>query len=174
MVGWYKDKYPQIHVSVFIAFNAVVIGDVVIGKDSSIWFGSLVRGDTNHIRIGKLTNVQDYSILHVTHKEHPLIIGDEVTIAHKVIAHGCTIGSRCLIGMGAILMDGVVVGDESIIGAGGIVTPGTKIPPKSMVMGFPARVIRELDDREIGQIAHTARHYASLASWYKGEYEKWS
>ena len=170
MIGWYKGKYPKMAMNVFVAPNATVIGDVVIGEHSSIWFGSVVRGDVNYIRIGAYSNLQDNSVIHVTTAKYPTIIGDEVTMGHKVLVHGCVIGSRCLIGMGAILMDGVEIGDESLVAAGAVVTPGTKVPPRSLVRGFPARVVRELSDEEVAEIKRLAKHYAHLASWYLGEY----
>ncbi|RLD97885.1 MAG: gamma carbonic anhydrase family protein [Aquificota bacterium] len=155
---------------VFVALNATVIGDVVIGEGSSVWFGSVVRGDVNYIRIGSYTNLQDNSVIHVTTAKYPTIIGDQVTMGHRVLVHGCVIGSRCLIGMGAILMDGVEIGDESLVAAGAVVTPGTKVPPRSLVRGFPAKVMRELTDEEVAEIERLAKHYANLASWYLGEY----
>ncbi len=170
MICWFKDKYPQIAPSVFVAPNATVIGDVVVGEHSSIWFGTVVRGDVNHIRIGSHTSVQDNSVIHVTTAKYPTVIGDEVTLGHRVLIHGCIVGSRCLIGMGAILMDGVEIGDESLVAAGAVVTPGTRVPSRSLVRGFPARVVRELSDEEVAEIERLARHYANLASWYLGEY----
>lgn len=170
MVGWYKGKYPKMAMDVFVALNATVIGDVVIGEGSSVWFGSVVRGDVNYIRIGSYTNLQDNSVIHVTTAKYPTIIGDQVTMGHRVLVHGCVIGSRCLIGMGAILMDGVEIGDESLVAAGAVVTPGTKVPPRSLVRGFPAKVMRELTDEEVAEIERLAKHYANLASWYLGEY----
>ncbi|RLD96625.1 MAG: gamma carbonic anhydrase family protein [Aquificota bacterium] len=171
MIGWYKGKYPKISPSAFVAPNATVIGDVVIGKNSSVWFGSVVRGDVNYIRIGSFTNVQDNSVLHVTTEKFPLIIGDEVTMGHRVLVHGCVVGSRCLIGMGAILMDGVEIGDECLVAAGALIPPGTKVPHRSLVRGFPAKVVRELSDEEVEEIKRLAKHYANLASWYWSEYK---
>lgn len=170
MIGWYKGKYPRMAMNVFVAPNAAVIGDVVIGDHSSVWFGSVVRGDVNYIRIGSYTNLQDNSVIHVTTDKYPTIIGDEVTMGHRVLVHGCVIGSRCLIGMGSILMDGVEIGDESLVAAGAVVTPGTRVPPRSLVRGFPARVVRELSEEEVAEIKRLAKHYANLASWYLGEY----
>jgi len=171
VIGWYKGKYPKISPSAFVAPNATVIGDVVIGKNSSVWFGSVVRGDVNYIRIGSFTNVQDNSVLHVTTEKFPLIIGDEVTMGHRVLVHGCVVGSRCLIGMGAILMDGVEIGDECLVAAGALIPPGTKVPHRSLVRGFPAKVVRELSDEEVEEIKRLAKHYANLASWYWSEYK---
>ncbi len=170
MIGWFKNVYPKIASSVFVASNATVIGDVRIGDSSSIWFGSVVRGDVNYICMGSMTNLQDSSVVHVTTDKYPAIIGDEVTIGHRALIHGCVIGSRCLIGMGAILLDGVEVGNECLVAAGALVTPGTKVPPRSLVMGFPAKVVRELRGEEVKEIERLAHHYAHLADWYRSEY----
>ena len=122
----YKDKKPLIHNSVFLAENSVVIGDVEIGEDSSVWYGTVIRGDVNYIRIGKGTNIQDNSVVHVTHDTHPTIIGDYVTVGHRVILHGCKIGNYILVGMGAVVMDGVEIEDYVLVGAGALLTPGKK------------------------------------------------
>lgn len=159
MIHSFKKKKPQIDASVLVMESAQIVGDVTIGEESSVWFNAVIRGDVNHIRIGKYTNIQDGCVLHVARKTLPLIIGDEVTVGHNVTLHACTIGSQCLIGMGAIIMDGVEVGDNSIIGAGALVTPGTKIPPRSLVTGAPARVKRELSDEEIRGIRESAANY---------------
>ncbi len=159
MIFPYKEKQPEIDSSVFVAEGAHIIGDVVIGEESSVWFNAVIRGDVNHIRIGKHSNVQDGAILHVARKTHPLLVGDDVTIGHGVILHACTIGSRCLIGMGAIVMDGAEVGEDSIVGAGALVTSGTKIPPRSLALGSPARIQRELTDEEMRSIRESAANY---------------
>jgi len=159
MIFPYKEKQPEIDSSVFVAEGAHIIGDVVIGEESSVWFNAVIRGDVNHIRIGKHSNVQDGAILHVARKPNPLLVGDDVTIGHGVILHACTIGSRCLIGMGAIIMDGAEVGEDSIVGAGALVTSGTKIPPRSLALGSPARVQRELTDEEMRSIRESAANY---------------
>ena len=139
--------------------SAQIIGDVIIGEESSVWFNAVIRGDVNHIRIGKYTNIQDGCVLHVARRTLPLLIGDEVTVGHNVVLHACTIGSQCLIGMGAIVMDGADIGEQSIVGAGSLVTPGTKIPPRSLVLGSPARVKRELTEEEIRGIRESAANY---------------
>ncbi len=159
MIHPFKEKKPQIDASALIMESAQIIGDVVIGEESSVWFNAVIRGDVNHIRIGKYTNIQDGCVLHVARRTLPLIIGDEVTIGHNVILHACTIGSQCLIGMGAIVMDGADIGEQSIVGAGSLVTPGTKIPPRSLVVGSPARVKRELTEEEIRGIRESAANY---------------
>lgn len=143
---------PTIPDSCFIEDTAVVIGDVVLGEDCSVWFNAVIRGDVNHIRIGNRTNVQDLCMLHVTHDTHPLIIGNEVTIGHSVVLHGCTIKDRVLVGMGAIVMDGAVIGEDSVVGAGALVVEGTVVPPKSVILGSPGRVRRGVSDAELAWI----------------------
>ncbi|KMP12681.1 acetyltransferase [Candidatus Nitromaritima sp. SCGC AAA799-A02] len=159
MILPYKDKKPQIASSAYVVESAQVIGDVVIGEESSVWFNAVVRGDVNYIRIGRRTNIQDGCILHVARNKYPLIVGDEVTVGHNVTLHACRIGSRCLIGMGTVVMDGSEIGEDCIVGAGALVTPRTLIPPRSMVLGSPAKVKRELTDKEIRSIQESANHY---------------
>ena len=166
MIKAYKGVTPTIADSVFIEDTAVIVGDVVIEADSSVWFHSVVRGDVNSIRIGRRTNVQDLSLLHVTHETYPLILGDDVTVGHHVVLHGCTIQNRVLVGMGAVLMDGVVVGDDCIIGAGALVTEHTKIPPGSLVIGSPARVTRPLREAELAWLKESAQNYVNYARDY--------
>ncbi len=166
MIKSYQGVTPTIASTAFIEDTAVIVGDVVIEADSSVWFHSVVRGDVNYIRIGRRTNVQDLSLLHVTHDTHPLIIGDDVTIGHHVVLHGCTIQNRVLVGMGAVLMDGVVVGDDCLIGAGALVTEHTKIPPGSLVVGSPARVKRPLRDTELAWLKESAQNYVRYALDY--------
>ena len=155
----FKDKTPQIDLSAYIVHSAIVIGDVIIDKESSVWFNAVIRGDVNHIRIGKRTNIQDGCVLHVARKNFPLIIGDEVTVGHNVTLHACNISSRCLIGMGAIVMDGTKIGENCIIGAGTLITPKSIIPSGSMVVGTPGKVKRKLTDNEIKSIHDSADHY---------------
>ena len=165
----YRDRLPVVHPTAWIAPTAVVVGDVVIGERSSVWFHCVVRGDVNYIRIGEGSNVQDGSVLHVTTAKYPLTIGDNVTIGHAVMAHGCVIESDCLVGMRAVLLDGVVVGEGSLVGAGALVTPGTVIPPRSLVLGFPAKVVRELSREEVEENKRIAPHYCRLAGEYKAK-----
>lgn len=160
---------PTIPPSTFITDNALIIGDVVIGSDSSVWFNSVVRGDVHFIRIGDRTNVQDLSLLHVTHDAHPLIIGDDVTIGHHVVLHGCTIHNRVLLGMGAIVMDGAIIGEDCIIGAGALVTERVSIPPKSLALGSPARVHRAITERELAWIQESANNYITYSREYMAE-----
>ena len=158
---------PKVADSAFIAENATVIGDVEIGEDSSVWFGSVIRGDVNFIRIGARTNIQDHTVIHVTSKTHPTILEDEITVGHRVVLHGCRVESGCLIGIGAIVMDGVRVGRTSLVAAGSLLTPGTQIPPNSLVMGSPARVKRELTDDEIAYLDRSWRAYTDLKKQYE-------
>ena len=159
MIHSFKDKTPEVDSSALVIESAQVIGDVVIGEESSVWFNAVIRGDVNYIRIGKRTNIQDGCVLHVARNTFPLIIEDEVTIGHSVTLHACTIKSRCLIGMGAIVMDNAEVGEDSIVGAGALVTAHTKIPPGSLVMGSPAKVKRPLTEEEKRGIRESAAHY---------------
>ncbi len=162
----YKGIFPKVHPSVYLSDNVYVIGDVEIGEDSSVWFGSVVRGDVNYIRIGKRTNIQDNSVVHVTHDTHPTIIGDNVTVGHRVILHGCVLGNNILVGMGAVIMDGVEIGDYVLVGAGALVTPNKKIPSGVLVAGVPAKVVRDLREEEIKLIEESAENYVR----YKNEY----
>jgi gamma-carbonic anhydrase len=166
MIRPFGDKEPVIDTTAFIADTALVIGDVKIGEDSSVWFGAVVRGDVNHIRIGARTNIQDMTMIHVSSRTHATILEDEITVGHRVTLHGCHVESRCLIGIGAILMDGVRVGNNSLVGAGSLLTPGTQIPPRSLVLGSPAKVKRELTDDELLFLDRSWRNYTELKSKY--------
>ena len=148
MIKPYQDLIPKIHPSVFIAPSATVIGDVEIGEDSSIWFGGIVRGDVNSIKIAERTNIQDGTLIHVTNEFWPVDIGPDVTVGHGAILHGCTIGPRCLIGMGAIVLDGASIGEFCVIGAGSLVTERTVIPARTLAFGSPAKPTRELTEQE--------------------------
>jgi len=167
MIRDFANISPKCHSTSFIADTALVIGDVEVGEDSSVWFGSIVRGDVNYIRIGARTNIQDASVIHVSSKTHPTILKDEITVGHRVTLHGCHVESRCLIGIGAILLDGVHVGNNSLVGAGSLLTPGTIIPPRSMVMGAPARVKRELTEDELAYLDRSWRNYVELKEHYR-------
>ena len=166
MIMEFRGTAPKIHESVFIADTATVIGDVEIGEDSSVWFGSVIRGDVNYIRIGARTNIQDMTMIHVSSKTHTTVLEDEITVGHRVTLHGCHIESRCLIGIGAIVMDGVRVGNNSLVGAGSLLTPGTQIPPRSLVLGAPAKVKRELTDDEIKYLDRSWQNYTELKKHY--------
>lgn len=138
-----------------------MLGDVQIGPESGIWFGVILRGDVNRIRIGRRTNLQDGTIVHVTSGTHPTVIGDGVTIGHGVTLHGCKVDDGCLIGIGAIVLDGAVIGESSMVAAGSLVVPGTVVPPRSLVVGSPARVKRELNAAELEQLRVLADRYVT-------------
>lgn len=158
---------PQIDETCFIASGAVVVGDVYMGEDSSLWYNSVLRGDVFHIRIGRRTNIQDLCMGHVTSGTHALIVGDEVTVGHRAVLHGCTIENRVLIGIGAVVMDGAHIGAESLIAAGSVVTPNTRIPAGTLAMGTPARVRRELSKKERDDLVASAEHYVQLAKKHR-------
>jgi len=169
----YKGVLPNIGKNVFIAENATVIGECEIGEDCSIWFGAVVRADVHYIKIGKRVSIQDNSVVHVTHYKKddrsdgcPTIIGDDVTVGHNVILHGCTIGRATLIGMGAIIIDGAVIGEESIVGAGAVVTKNKVFPPRSLILGSPAKVVRELNDEELRELYDSAKRYVEFKNNY--------
>ena len=143
---------PTIPKSAYLAPTATVIGDVVMGQDSSLWFNVVARADVNFIRIGDRTNIQDNSTIHVSVDTWPTIIGNDVVGGHNILLHGCTVKDRVLIGMGSVLQDGAVIGEESIVGAGALVTPGTQIPPRSLVLGRPGRVVRQVTDQEVSDM----------------------
>lgn len=174
MLHTFKGINPSIGERSWIAPSADVIGNVKCGEDCSIWFGCVVRGDVHYITIGDRTNIQDLSMIHVTHykKEdksdgHPTIIGDDVTIGHRVMLHGCTIENACLIGMSATILDGAVIGKESIVGAGALVTKNKIFPPRSLIMGSPAKVIRELSDEEVAELYASAKRYVAFKRDYQ-------
>jgi carbonic anhydrase/acetyltransferase-like protein (isoleucine patch superfamily) len=174
MLHKYKNMMPKIAKGTWIAPSADVIGDVTCGEDCSIWFGCVVRGDVHYIQIGDRVNIQDLSMIHVTHYKNgdkttgnPTVIGDDVTIGHRVMLHGCTIEDACLIGMSATILDGAVIGKESIVGAGALVTKNKLFPPRSLIMGTPAKVVRELSDEEVAELYASAKRYVA----FKKEYE---
>ncbi len=153
----FKGVSPRLHPSVFAVDDALVIGDVEVGEQSSLWFGTVVRGDVNYIRIGSRTNVQDHTVIHVTNATHPTLVGDDVTLGHRVTLHGCTVQHRCLIGIGAVVMDGAVVSEDSMVGAGSLVPPG--------MVG----VKRELTREEIAFFRKSAQNYVAYAEQYRQE-----
>ncbi len=159
MIRTFRGVEPRVHESAYVDVSAQVIGDVEIGPESSVWMNVVVRGDVNYIRIGARSNVQDLTLVHVMHDTHPTVIGNDVTIGHSAVIHGCTIEDRCLIGMGATLLNGVVIGTESIVAAGSLVPEGAVIPPGSMVMGVPAKVRRSLSPEERASIQDYADNY---------------
>jgi carbonic anhydrase/acetyltransferase-like protein (isoleucine patch superfamily) len=170
MIRAYKDKRPQFDETVFIEDSAQVIGDVQIGQHSSIWFNTTVRGDVYHIRIGSYTNIQDNSVVHVTKETYPTILEDYVTVGHSVTLHGCHIKSNNLIGIGSIVLDDVLIEENCIIAAGALIAPGTKVPPRSLMMGIPAKRVRELSDEEVAKIRQYALNYFEYKETYKKLY----
>jgi carbonic anhydrase/acetyltransferase-like protein (isoleucine patch superfamily) len=160
MLRPYRNVVPTIDPSAYVDESAQVIGDVVVGAESSIWMNVVVRGDVNHIRLGRQSNLQDGVIVHVNHEpSYPTLVGDRVTVGHGAILHGCVIEDRCLVGMGAILLNGVRVGSESIVAAGTLVPERTVIPPRSLVMGSPGKVRRPLREDELALILEGAANY---------------
>ncbi|WP_342387261.1 gamma carbonic anhydrase family protein [Salinicoccus bachuensis] len=166
MILDYKGNTPKINESAFIAPNATVIGDVEIGEQSSVWFGTVLRGDIAPIRIGSHTNIQDLSILHET-PDMPLVIEDNVTVGHKVTLHSCTIRKNALIGMDSTVLDGAVIGENAFIGAGSLVTPGTEIPANTLAFGRPARVVRDLTDEDLKEMKRINETYVNHIPHYK-------
>jgi carbonic anhydrase/acetyltransferase-like protein (isoleucine patch superfamily) len=160
----YQGIRPVLGTSVFVAPGAIVIGDVTLGDESSIWFNATVRGDVHAIRIGKRSNLQDLCAFHVTGGTHPLEIGDRVTIGHGAVVHGCTIGDGALIGMGSRVLDGARVGEGALIAAGAVVAPGMVVPPHCLAVGTPARVRRELDASERAEVAESSDLYVEYAA----------
>lgn len=170
MIRPYKDKSPQFDETVFIEDSAQVIGDVNIGSHSSIWFNATVRGDVYYIRIGSYSNVQDNSVIHVTRDTHPTILEDYVTVGHSVTLHGCHIKSNNLIGIGSVVLDEVVIEENCIIAAGALIPPGTRVKAKSLMMGVPAKRVREISDEEVAKIRQHANNYFDYKETYKKLY----
>lgn len=166
MLIGYRGIVPRCHESVFVASGAMVIGDVEIGEESSVWFHSVIRGDIHRIRIGRRTNVQDHCTLHVTARD-PLAVGDEVTFGHRAVVHGCTVEDLCLIGIGAVVLDGAIIGKGSVIGAGAVVPPGTVVPQHSLVLGVPGKVVKDLGPGAADANRITAANYVKLAREYR-------
>ena len=161
------ERRPLVDASAWVADSAVVVGDVVIGPDASLWFHAVVRGDVERVRIGARTNVQDNATIHVTKDRWPAILGTGVTVGHNAVVHGCTIGDHCLIGIGAIVLDGAVLERECLVGAGAVVTPGTQVPAGSLVLGQPARVVRALSADEIAGLHRSADGYVERLTLYR-------
>ena len=162
MIAKFNDKMPVVDKPSFIADNAVITGDVTIKEDANIWYGAVLRGDIDPIVVGKGSNIQDGCILH-TSEGTPCLVGDNVTVGHGVILHGCVIEDNCLIGMGATVLDGAVIGKESIVGACALVTKGKKFPPRSMIIGSPAKAVRTLTDEEVAGLHSHPVHYVEVA-----------
>ncbi len=155
----FNKTVPKLDESVFIASGSKIIGDVEIGKDSSVWYNTVVRGDVNYIRIGERTNVQDCSMLHVTNKRFPLIIGNDVTIGHSVTLHGCILKDFCLIGMNAVVLDGAVIEERAMVAAGSVVRPGFIVPTGKLAAGVPAKIIRDLSNDEMQEFERSSNRY---------------
>lgn len=155
----YKDLFPDLNPSVFIAPGVKIVGDVSIGENSSVWYNAVIRGDVHYVKIGEITNIQDCSMLHVTNGRFPLTIGNKVTIGHSVKLHGCTLQDLCLIGIGAIVLDGAVVETNSMVAAGALVKPNFVVPSGKLVAGVPARIVRDLTDDEILDFESSAMRY---------------
>jgi len=177
MIFPYKGLEPNVPDSCFISPSADIIGDVEIGEESSVWFQVVIRGDVNRIRIGKRTNIQDGAVLHVTRDKLPMVgapltIGDDVTVGHRVTLHGCTIKNRVLIGMGAVILDHAEIGDDSIVAAGSLITKEKKFPPRSLIQGAPAKVVRQLTDEEIGMLLASSSNYVNDAKHYNDEFDQ--
>jgi carbonic anhydrase/acetyltransferase-like protein (isoleucine patch superfamily) len=169
MIKAFGGKSPRIHETAYVAETAVVIGDVEIGAESSVWFGAVVRGDVFHIRVGERTNIQDGTVVHVSNGTHATVLEDEVTVGHNVTLHGCHIERGCLVGMGSIVMDAARIGFQSIVAAGALVSPGTVVPPRSLVIGVPARVKRPLTDEEVAGLAQFWKNYVGYVKQYREE-----
>jgi carbonic anhydrase/acetyltransferase-like protein (isoleucine patch superfamily) len=165
----HKSVRPTLGRDVFVAPNATVIGDVHLGDESSVWFGAVIRGDVFPIRFGARTNVQDGSVVHVTGGKAATAVGDDVTIGHMVLLHGCTIGSRCLVGMGSIVLDGAEIGDDCMIAAGSLVAPRTKVPPRSLVMGRPAKVVRAMEEKDFAMVREAGQLYVGYAKTFRSD-----
>ena len=167
MILEFQGKTPKIDPTAFIAENAMVIGDVEIGPGANIWFQSVVRGDTNSVRIGPNCNIQDACVLHVVKGRYPVVLEEGVVLGHRVTAHGCHIGKGSLIGIGAIVLDGAEIGEESIVAAGSVVAPRTIIPARTLIMGIPAKVVRTLEDEDILRIEGMMTEYLELKEIYR-------
>jgi carbonic anhydrase/acetyltransferase-like protein (isoleucine patch superfamily) len=174
MIIKFKEWTPKLGKNAWIAEGASVIGRTEMGEDSAVWFGCVIRGDVHYIKIGARSNIQDLSMIHVTHHKkadmsdgNPTIFGNDVTVGHRVMLHGCTIEDACLIGMSTTILDGAVIGKESIVGAGSLVTKNKKFPPRSLIMGSPAKAVRELTEEEVEELYASARRYVS----FKNEYQ---
>ena len=164
----HQEIEPRLGERVFIAPTAWVVGDVVLGDDASVWFGSVLRGDVNHIRIGERTNIQDGTVVHVTHETHPTVLGDGVVVGHQAVLHGCTVEDGALVGIGARVLDGAVVQSGAQVAAGAVVTPGHTSPSGWLAVGIPARPRRELSDGERDNIAAIRDRYVALKDRYRG------
>lgn len=171
MVHAIGDKIPDVSGALFIAWNAVVAGEVTLGAESSVWFSATLRGDLAAIRIGRATNVQDGATLHLD-TGGPCVVGDGVVIGHNAVLHACVVGNECLIGMGAVVLSGARIGDGSVVGAGALVSEGKVFPPRSLILGSPARALRTVDDAMLERIRAGARTYVRLATEATRDYRE--
>ena len=169
MIRPYKGIWPKLGERAFVDASAQVIGDVELGDHASVWMNAVIRGDVHEIRIGAYTNIQDNSVVHVFKAQHPTLLADHVTVGHSVTLHGCRIDSWCLIGMGATILNGARVGEESIVAAGSLVPEGMAIPPRSLVMGAPAKVRRPVNEEELASLRRYANHYYEYKETYLAE-----
>lgn len=167
MILAYKGISPKVPASSYVAPNATLIGDLELGEQTGIWFGAVLRGDVMPLRIGARTNIQDNSVVHATGGWHPTIIGEDCTVGHAVIVHGCTIGDRVLVGMGSIILDAAEIGSDTILGAGSLVTTNAKIPSGVLAVGRPAKVVRELNEKDFQSIRAAAEIYVQKIDEYK-------
>ena len=167
MIHAYRGVMPKVHVSAWIADSADVIGDVELGEESSVWFSTVIRGDVHFIRVGRGTNLQDGTVVHVDRNGTPTILGDYVTVGHAARLHGCHIKSNCLIGIGAVVLDGALLEEECVVAAGAVVSPGTLVPRGSLLMGAPARVKRSVTEKDLELIYRSAKSYIGLAAEYR-------
>jgi len=167
MIHAYQGVMPKIHPTAFVEDSAQVIGDVELGEESSVWFNVVIRGDVNAIRIGRGTNIQDGTVIHVNRRSFPTILEEFVTVGHGARLHGCHVKSNCLIGIGAVVLDGVVLEEECLVAAGSLVAPGTKVPRGSLLMGAPARVRRSVTAEDLDLIHRSAQNYVKLRAEYK-------
>ena len=162
----YEGKEPRIGRNVFVAENAALIGDVELSEDVSIWYGAVLRGDIHYIRVGARTNIQDNSVLHVEHETGPVVLAEEITVGHHAVVHGCTIGRGALIGIGARVLSHATIGEQALIGAGAVVTEGMEVPPRTLVLGVPGKVKRELTTDELARLDRSWRNYVDYKNRY--------
>ncbi len=171
----FNGKSPVVHPSVFLAAGSRVIGDVELGENVSIWFNTVIRGDVERVRIGKNSNIQDNATIHVTNFTNPTWVGENVTVGHGAVLHGCTIKDGVLVGMNAVVLDRAVIGEQSLVAAGAVVRPGMVVPPRSLVAGIPAKVVKELSERELEIVRVGATNYVMYVQHFRGEVppEEW-
>lgn len=167
MIHAYQGVMPRVHPTAFVEASAQVIGDVELGEDASVWFCTVIRGDVNSIRVGRGSNIQDGSVVHVNRRGFPTILEEFVTVGHGARLHGCHIRSHCLIGIGAVVLDGAVLEEECLVAAGALVAPGTKVPRGSLLMGVPARVVRQVTESDLELIHRSAKNYVQLKNEYR-------